>query len=567
MVTPDTGAPARLLVVSDFNAELFSGIVANHDAAPTVKARAAGFGAVVPVLLNADDPAWDDADILFAWTRPEAVSETFARAVQLHQVDTKAALVEVDAFCQAIVAAASRVSATLVAAWHLPADIRGYGLLERRDGLGLRALLARMNERMAQRLAEVPGVFVLDVANWFECREPLATKMWYLAKVPYSNDVLKAAAADVKAAIRAVRGQSRKVIICDLDDTIWGGTVGETGPDGLRLGGHDAVGEAFVDFQRELKALTRRGVLLAIVSKNTESVAMEAIDSHPEMVLRRSDFAAWRINWEDKAGNIADLMQELGLGLDAAVFLDDNPLERERVMHALPEVLVPALPPDRMMCVTALRRLNCFDTATVSEEDRSRAGLYRAENERRAATAGAAAVESLDDWLDSLDITIHIEPINAANLERTAQLFNKTNQMNLRTRRMTDRELIDWANDPRRRVWTFRVADRFGDAGLTAIASVEADGDRASVADFLLSCRVMGRRVEETVLYHLVESARELGADSLVAEFLPTRKNAPCLAFLRRSGFVEEPEHRFYWDLSRDYPAPRAVTMSGANDP
>ena len=187
----------------------------------------------------------------------------------------------------------------------------------------------------------------------------------------------------MKAALRAVRGQSRKVVICDLDDTLWGGIVGDAGWENLRLGGHDPVGEAFADFQRELKALTRRGIILAMVSKNTEAVALEAIEKHPEMQLRKDDFAAWRINWDDKAQNIADLMEELNLGLDSAVFLDDNPVERARISEALPEVLVPNLPRDKMLFASTLRKLNCFDSATVSSEDRKRAAFYNAERDRR----------------------------------------------------------------------------------------------------------------------------------------------------------------------------------------
>lgn len=551
----------RLLILSDFNADVLAGLATNDTRGPAVVAKAAGLGRVVPTLLDATAPCWADRNALFVWARPEAASDSFARARAMESVDPRDALREVDLFADAIVAASSRVRTALVASFHLPADHRGYGMLDLASGFGVRALLARMNARLAERLATHPGIYLLDSARWFECREPVASKMWYLAKVPYSNDVFKAAIGDVKAALRGVRGSARKLVICDLDDTLWGGIVGDVGWENLRLGGHDAVGEALVDFQRELKALLRRGVILAIVSKNTESVALEAIERHPEMVLRRGDFAGWRINWSDKARNVSELLAELNLGAQSAVFLDDNPVERARVAEALPEVLVPELPKDKMLYPEFLRRLDCFDAPSVSDEDRERSAMYGAERERRAALESAQGVGSLDEWLETIGLKVEAEPLNDANRQRTAQLLNKTNQMNLRTRRMTEVELADWTSEPSRRLWTFRVADKFGDSGLTGIASLELRGDTAEVADFVLSCRVMGKRVEETIVHQLVEGARALGAARLVARYEPTRKNAPCLEFWQRSGFDHVDARTFAWELSREYPKPRAVDL------
>jgi FkbH-like protein len=231
------------------------------------------------------------------------------------------------------------------------------------------------------------------------------------------------------------------------------------------------------------------------------------------------------------------------------------------VAEALPEVLVPELPKDKMLYPEFLRRLDCFDAPALSDEDRERAAMYGAERERRVALESAQAVGSLDDWLETIELKVEAEPLNEANRQRTAQLLNKTNQMNLRTRRMTEVELSDWAHAPTRRMWTFRVADKFGDSGLTGIASLELDHDTALVADFVLSCRVMGKRVEETIVHQLVEGARALGASRLVAHYEPTKKNAPCLEFWQRSGFERSGERVFTWDLSRPYPKPRAVEL------
>ena len=553
--------PDKLLIISDFNADILAGLFANDVTTPAVTASSAGFGQVLEALLSANRALWQNKKAAFIWVRPEAVSEVFNKARLMEAVDHNAALQEIETFCDAIIAAKSRVPTILVATLHLPHEERGYGMLDMQTGLGVRSLLARMNQFLAERLNGHQGIFLLDATRWFACDNPINHKMWYLAKVPYSNDVFKAAIGDVKAALRAVHGQARKIVICDLDDTLWGGIVGDVGWQNLRLGGHDPVGEAFVDFQRELKALTQRGIILAMVSKNTESIALEAIEKHPEMVLRQNDFAGWRINWKDKAQNIADLMKELNLGLDSAVFLDDNPVERARVAEALPDVLVPDLPTDKMLYPSALRRLDCFDSPTVSNEDRKRAAFYSAERERRTNLQRADNVVSLDEWLHTLQIKVQAEPINDVNRKRAGQLLNKTNQIDLTTRRMTELELQTWANANNREFWTFRVSDKFGKSGLTGIASIERLGNEAVVTDYVLSCRVMGRRVEEAIVHQITESARKLGAKKLKAIYKPTPKNQPCLDFWRSSGFEYENENIFVWDLSKPYPKPEAIEL------
>src|SRR5262249_28309320 len=232
------------------------------------------------------------------------------------------------------------------------------------------------------------------------------------------------------------------------------------------------IGEAFADFQRAIKHLKRRGVILGIVSKNEESVALEAIRKHPEMVLREEDFVCWKINWIDKARNIADLASELNLGLQSVVFIDDNPVERARVRHALPEVLVPDWPDDKLLYLSAFSRLRCFDTAAISWEDAERTRLYVEERKRDQLQTEVGSVE---DSLKSLELTVRAEPLGKTNLTRATQLLNKTNQLNLTTRRMTDAELLEWTARPDRAFWTIQVSDRFGNAGLTGLLGIERE--------------------------------------------------------------------------------------------
>jgi FkbH-like protein len=240
------------------------------------------------------------------------------------------------------------------------------------------------------------------------------------------------------------------------------------------------------------------------------------------------------------------------------VFIDDNPVERGRVHEALPEVLVPDWPEDKLLYPAALAQLRCFDVPALSKEDAERTQLYASERARQSLMD---QVGSMDDWLEKLEIRVTAEPLGPANLARTAQLLNKTNQMNLSTRRLTDQELTAWAAAPGRALWAVSVADRYGDAGLTGIVSVEVADGAARVVDYVLSCRVMGRRVEEAMVHLAVETARAAGATSLEARLLPTRKNKPCLDFWRRSGLAAPGPEQFRWEAPLPYPLPSCIHL------
>ena len=275
--------------------------------------------------------------------------------------------------------------------------------------------------------------------------------------------------------------------------------------------------------------------------------------------MRKDDFAGWRINWNDKAANIAELAKELNLGLDAVVFIDDNPVERARVREALPDVLVPEWPADKRLYPHALRSLDCFDKPAISEEDRQRPQMYVSERQRTELKSSASSVE---EWLRTLDLKVKVEPLNAANIGRLTQLFNKTNQMNLSTRRLTEQELLAWSGADNRRVWGFHVADRFGDSGLTGILGVEAQDGQAKIVDFILSCRVMGRKIEETMLHVAVDWSRSARLKDVRAVYSPTAKNKPTLGFLEKSGLQRAGENQFVWDARQSYPLHPAVQLT-----
>jgi FkbH-like protein len=546
----------RTLLISDFNLETFAAYLENDPGEPEIDPTVASFGQVVQTLVDA--AAWSDQEAAIVWTQPHAVIGSFNAAQRFERVDPEQALAEVADFGQLLLTAADRVKALFVPTWEIPAGEGGYGFLEMRPGVGVAHLLMRMNLKLAEIASSKSNIYVLPAKKWIDGKAAFNAKLWYMAKSPFAPEVFKNAARDVKAAIRALHGGARKLLVLDLDDTLWGGIVGDQGWQNLTLGGHDPIGEAFVDFQTALKSLVNRGVLLGVVSKNTESIALEAIERHPAMVLRRDDFAHLKINWEDKAKNLVELAAELNLGLQSVVFIDDNPAERARIRDTLPEVFVPDWPQDKTLYRSALLALDCFHQPVMTEEDARRTRLYRDEQRREQAKT---QVGSLDDWLKSLDMQVVVQPLTPANLARATQLLNKTNQMNLATRRLTEAELQQWADDPNHVLWTVNVADKFGDAGLTGILSVALEDEAVRIVDFILSCRVMGRKVEQTMVHFAVDFANRREAKRIEATIVPTAKNQPCREFWNKSGFELDGENTFSWRPAQAYPLPEGVQL------
>ena len=541
------------IAVADFTIDEIAELLGDD-----IDVEIAPFDSVVPTLLSLAGRA-DKPDLAFVWTRPDAASPAFRALLAGEPVDDAQVMSDVDALSASIVKSAESARFVVVASWVLPPWRRGLGMLELRNGPT--TTLMRMNLRLAEAIAKAPNAFVLDASRWLARASDggVDPKLWHAGKVGFTREVLAEAARDVRAAVRGALGEAKKLVVVDLDDTLWGGVVGDVGWESLVLGGHDACGEGFAAFQRELVALTRRGVALAVVSKNEEPVALEAMQRHPEMIIKPEMLAAHRINWRDKAHNIAEIAAELNLGLSSVVFIDDNAAERGRVSEALPEVLVPDWPHDPTHYARALESLACFDTPHVSEEDLARNEMYATERRR---TALKSVATSIDEWLRSLDLVVRFERIGKANVSRASQLLNKTNQMNLRTRRLSEAELLAWADEPSHEAWAVNVADRFGDAGLTGIFALSRDGATAKLEDWLLSCRVMGRRVEDTMLWAASSRARELGASALVIEPVVTKKNKPCIDFFEGAGLPREGES-WLLPLGAPLPAPALVSIEG----
>jgi FkbH-like protein len=427
--------------------------------------------------------------------------------------------------------------ATLVVHGFYSAHRDPAGILEGRSGPSRNAWLADLNARLGAELRQLPRAYVLDMSEVIMRRATGALeepKLRHLAAMRLGEGVLPEVARAYACYVAPLKGLTAKCVVVDLDNTLWGGVIGEDGVNGIKLG-DTAPGSEYREFQQYLQTLRERGILLAISSKNNPADALEVIRSHPAMLLREDAFSAMRINWSSKPENMLSLAAELNIGVDSLVFLDDNPHERELMRQALPQVLTPDLPADPSLYRRMLETLPQLQILEVTPEDRARAALYQAKRQRAEVRLAAT---SLIDYLNSLEIRVQIAPAGAGTLPRVHQLFQRTNQFNLTTRRYEAAQLAHFVAEPQWRLYAARAQDRFGDHGLVAVALVEAAGEIWRIDSFLMSCRVIGYGVETALLSALSREAAMAGATSLLGEFITSAKNQPAADFYPRHGFT-----------------------------
>jgi FkbH-like protein len=401
------------------------------------------------------------------------------------------------------------------------------------------SFIARLNAEL-RRMADEDGVMLLAL-DTRAARDGLPAwhnpELWHRAKQEVTPAAAPMYGELVMRLIAAERGRSYKALVLDLDNTIWGGGVGDDGVEGLVLGHGSPLGEAFAHFQHYARELSRRGVILAVCSKNDEANALEPFDRHPEMILKRSDIASFVANWRDKPANLRTVAEELNIGLDALVFVDDNPFERELVRRELPMVAVPEIYEDPASYAQTLADAGYFEAVTVTDEDRARAGQYQSNRRREQLKASAT---DLDTYLHGLEMRLLWRRFDRVGLNRTVQLINKTNQFNLTTRRYSEADIVEIMQDARAFGVQLRLVDRFGDNGIIAIVIGRMQRECDLLIDtWLMSCRVLGRQVEPTTLNLIAALARELGARRLIGEYVPTPKNGMVRDHYARLGFGE----------------------------
>jgi FkbH-like protein len=418
------------------------------------------------------------------------------------------------------------------------------------------AQVAAFNVQLVEwaRAKRLVLVDIARVAGWVGTGRWHDAGQWHSAKLPFDPDLVPLYADVVARTLAAIRGTTRKCLVLDLDNTLWGGVIGDDGVDGIKLGQGSASGEAFLAIQQAALALRERGIILAVCSKNDDDVARTPFRDHPDMPLKESDIAAFVANWGDKATNLRAIAAALNIGVDALVFLDDNPVERAQVRRELPMVAVPELPADPALYPRALLAAGYFEAVAFAQEDRQRADQYRA-NAERAAFAGTS---DMAGYLASLDMVADFRPFDAVNRARIAQLINKSNQFNLTTRRYTEAQVAALEADAAKVTIQVRLVDRFGDNGMISVVIV--DRGTWEIDTWLMSCRVLGRRMEEAVLAQIAGAAQRGGATALTGRYIPSVKNKMVADHYARLGFVHtggEAGGETTWRLDlADYVAP-----------
>ena len=403
------------------------------------------------------------------------------------------------------------------------------------------ALVAAYNERLRREAAEA-GVQVLAVdrhaaedgtAAWHDAT------LWHRAKqdvhpamVPFYGDL-------VGRVLAARQGRSAKCLVLDLDNTLWGGVIGDDGVEGIVLGQGSALGEAYAAFQAYAKALSHRGVILAVCSKNDEANALAAFDQHPEMVLKRSDIACFVANWSDKAHNLRTIAEALNIGIDALVFADDNPAERAIIRRELPDVSVPELPDDPAQYAAAIAKAGYFEAVALTNDDLQRSGQYQ-QNLRRATLAQSTT--DMEGYLATLDMVGQWAPFRPIDRQRVIQLINKTNQFNLTTRRYGEADVEAAMADRRGATLQIRLLDQFGDNGIVVLAILRPaeEAGLLEIDTWLMSCRVLKRGVETATLELLVAQAQALGMTGLRGRYVPTAKNGMVAGHYASLGFTPD---------------------------
>lgn len=437
---------------------------------------------------------------------------------------------------------------------------RLFGSMDRRHAGAPAWFAARFNERLSN---EVCGgsVLLLDaeyLANrvgvdaWFDRAQ------WITARLPFSQNMVPLYADSVARLLGSMRGKSRRVLVLDLDNTLWGGVVGDDGVEGIVLGQGDPRGEAYLDMQKAVLALKQRGILLAICSKNNADMALAAFRHHPAMLLKENDFAAMRIDWNDKASNIEAIAAELSLGLDSFVFVDDNPIEREQVRQALPQVAVLELSSNPATYSRTLLGRGYFESITFSEEDRKRADFYASQSARNALLANS---RDLTGFLASLEMRISFNDM--LGWERFTQLINKSNQFNLTTRRYSQAEIMAIVGESRNLALQVRLADRFDDNGMISAIICRPIHDGWEIDTWVMSCRVLNRMVEFAVINEIVRQARSRGIRLVYGIFLATERNNMVRDHYAKLGFelVEDSGQMSRWVLDSDVFTPFEIPI------
>ncbi|MBI4022152.1 MAG: HAD-IIIC family phosphatase [Candidatus Andersenbacteria bacterium] len=458
---------------------------------------------------------------------------------------------------------AARTKAKIVINTLVVPTLSPYGILEAKQPFGWLEAVGRLNSELREMAKRDEQLWLFDYdafCSRLGKERVFDERLYYLGDVQLHPKFVPNLADEYLAYVRPLVGLVRKCLVVDLDNTLWGGVLGEDGLEGIRLGPTPA-GRPFWELQKYILSLWQRGVVLAVNSKNNEAEVHVAFARHPYMVIKESHIAAWRINWDDKVTNMQRLSAELDLGLDSFVFLDDDPAQRAQVRAALPEVAVVEVPDDPARYLAALASRHYFDSYQLTDEDSRRGEMYVAQRRRRELQS---AVVDLTEYLRRLEMVVTISLAGETTMARVAQLTQKTNQFNMTTRRYQEEDIRRWLHSGHL-VATVSVRDMYGESGLTGLAIIVREKAVWRIDTLLLSCRVIGRRVEDVLLAYLVEAAQAAGVKKLVGEFINSGRNEAACGHYERCGFSltdrQGEVERWEFPVSRGYAYPDFIRV------
>ena len=436
-----------------------------------------------------------------------------------------------------------------------------HGIAETKTNYSFHDAIIDFNKKLKEKLLNINSAYVFDFFKFVTKHgenNVFNFQNYLFGDIKISLDYIPYLANEFMPYIISFLGLTKKCIVVDLDNTLWGGIVGEDGFDGIRLG-PQPPGNAFVEFQKYLKALSQRGILLAINSKNNFDDAIQVIREHPFMILTESDFSCIKINWNNKASNMQEISKELNIGLDSFVFFDDDPINRELIRESMPEITTPELPHDPSFYSEVIQSLHDFSTFQITSEDTNRGQMYLEQKQR---TESQNSTSDISEFLKKLNLEIEIKKTNSFTIPRISQLTLKTNQFNLTTKRYHEDQIKKFSEDKNILIGCAQIRDKFGDNGITGVFIVEkTNSDEWFLDTFLLSCRVMGREAEKAILYFIINEAKNNNIKRLKAKFIPTEKNKPIENFLPDCQFYKK-DGIWIYNLDKPFNMPDFLTLS-----
>ena len=435
-----------------------------------------------------------------------------------------------------------------------------YGIASMKSNFNLKDMVLYMNKKLQEFTINKNSIFIFDFdafVSKFGEKNVFNYQNYFFGDIKIDLDYIPYFANELIPYIIAQLGISKKCIVLDLDNTLWGGIVGEDGFDGIKLG-PQLPGNTYLEFQKNLKALKNRGIILAINSKNNFNDAIQVINEHPNMILRKEDFSSIMINWNNKVSNMYEIAQELNIGLDSIVFFDDDPVNRELMRTSLPDILTVELPKDSSEYVNTLHELPEFSMFEITDEDSKRSEMYAQQQTRK---EFEISTPNLEDLLRNLSLELIIKKSNNFTNPRISQLILKTNQFNLTTKRYTAEEILNFTNDENIIIGCAQVKDKFGDHGITGVFIIKKLNSNEWFLDtFLLSCRIIGREIEKGILNYIINEAKKNGIKIIKSQYVRTEKNTPIQDFLPNCGF-KQINNFWEYDLNNAFNMPDFIKI------